>query len=84
MESITKEAIKAIAELGINNSQTLGELFSRIYFKKDQYALFLDETNQTVELLIAIKDNNRDNVTRLNRITFYIFLIIKLYIQYSL
>lgn len=63
MESITKEAIKAIAELGINNSQTLGELFSRIYFKKDQYALFLDETNQTVELLIAIKDNNRDNVT---------------------
>ncbi len=62
MESITKEAIKAIAELGINNNQTLGELLSRIYFKKDQYALLLDETKQTVEVLIAIKKNNQDNV----------------------
>lgn len=64
MELITKEAIKAIAELGIDNTQTLGEILTRIYFKKNRHALFLEETNQTVELLIALKENNKDNVTR--------------------
>lgn len=63
MESITKDAIKAIAGLKISNSQSLGEILTHIYFKKNSYALFLNETGQTVELLIATKENNQDNVT---------------------
>lgn len=40
----------------------------------------MDETDKKVLIGLAVEMR----VPRLNRITFYIFLIIKLYIQYSL
>ena len=64
MEQITQNAIKAIAALEISNNQSLGDIHTPIYFKKDQYALFFNSENQTVELLISSKKNNQDSVIR--------------------
>lgn len=74
MEQITQDAIKAIAALGISNNQSLGDLLTPIYFKKDRYALFLNYEKQTVELLIPPNKNHQNSIIRfflsINRTTF--------------
>lgn len=64
MEQITQDAIKAIAALGISNNQSLGDLLTPIYFKKDRYALFLNYEKQTVELLIPPNKNHQNSIIR--------------------